>query len=150
MKYAFASAALIAFAAAYGDDAAYPDKYAKETPDGMPESKQRYREVDAKYPYRFEKGAKLKGIEKKCRKNVRKFDEYCHNVNGDLQYADYRNKWDRQTKSKICNHCELGPDGLCVDATLEPLQFHCLAQQSAFDYCIWSREYYTQECEKAI
>ena len=81
MKYAFASAALIAFAAAYGEDAGYPDKYAKTTPEGMPESKQRYREVDSKYPYRFGKtGAKLKNVEKKCRKNVRKFDEYCHNA----------------------------------------------------------------------
>ena len=62
MKYAFASAALIAFAHAYGDDAAYPDKYAKTTPEGMPESIQRYKVVNGRI--RFGKtGAKLGNIE---------------------------------------------------------------------------------------
>ena len=58
MKYAFASAALIAYVAAYGDDAAYPDKYAKGTPAGMPESRQRYRVKDGKFRY-GKTGAKL-------------------------------------------------------------------------------------------
>ena len=67
-----------------------------------------------------------------------------------MQYADYRNKWDRTIKERTCDYCELGSDGLCIDATLEPLQFHCIAQQCAFDYCTWSRDLYIEECNQAI
>ena len=79
MKYAFASVALIAFVQAYGDEGSYPDQYVKTAPEGMPESRQRYRVVNGKF--RFGKtGADYKNVEKKCRKAVREFDAYCHNA----------------------------------------------------------------------
>ena len=79
MKYAFASAALMAFVQAYGDEGSYPDQYVLDAPEGMPESRLRYREVNGKF--RFGKtGADYKKVEKKCRRAVKEFDAYCHNA----------------------------------------------------------------------
>jgi len=44
----------------------------------------------------------------------------------------------------------MGDDGLCLDRSLEPKQFHCIAQQCAFDYCIWSRDLYIEACTVEI
>jgi len=44
----------------------------------------------------------------------------------------------------------MGDDDLCLDRSLEPKQFHCIAQQCAFDYCIWSRDLYIEACTVEI
>ena len=44
----------------------------------------------------------------------------------------------------------MNDDGLCIDRSLEPKQFHCIAQQCAFDYCIWYRDQYIEACKYEI
>ena len=82
--------------------------------------------------------SELKGLPKTCKKGVRQFDAYCHqygiktnNGKKEPRYADYTLE-----------------DGTCDYAdTLE--EVHCLAQDCMFDYCIFRKEQFLEECKAA-
>ena len=142
MKFTFAVATLVAISSAY-----YLDEFVKDKPKGMGRAQRRWKRVGRKRV--LDEQANYRKINRKCRKNVKHFDAYCHNApfGGDrlsdlkLEYAKYTDK------NGQCSRCDMGDDGLCLERELEPKQFHCIAQQCAFDYCIWYRDNYIEACE---
>ena len=93
MKFTFAVATLAAMSSAY-----YLDEFVKDAPEGMGKAQRRFRRVGRRRV--LDEQAPYKKINRKCRKNVRHFDAYCHNApfGGDrlsdlkLEYANYTDK----------------------------------------------------------
>ena len=140
MKFTFAIATLAALSQAY-----YLDEFVKEAPPGMGKRSKRFTKQGKKKI--LDEQANYRELSRECKKNVKKFDKYCHNVGkgkGEKKYSDYRDD-DLQ-----CSYCTVGDDGLCTDVENEPRQFHCIAQQCAFDYCIWYRDQYIEACEQSV
>merc|ERR1712156_1306203 len=142
MKFTFAVATIATLSQAY-----YLDEFVKDAPKGMGRPINRFegargekKVLDEPYDYST--------LPKKCVGRVKQFDRYCHNVGkfrkDGRKYSDYRDD-DLQ-----CSYCEMGEDGLCLDRDLEPKQFHCIAQQCAFDYCKFSRDLYAEACRVEI
>jgi len=142
MKFTFAVATIATLSQAY-----YLDEFVKDAPKGMGRPINRFegargekKVLDEPYDY--------SSLPKKCVGRVKQFDRYCHNVGkfrkDGRKYSDYRDD-DLQ-----CSYCEMGEDGLCLDRDLEPKQFHCIAQQCAFDYCKFSRDLYAEACRVEI
>merc|ERR1712014_288174 len=142
MKFTFAVATIATLSQAY-----YLDEFVKDAPRGMGRPINRFegargekKVLDEPYDY--------SSLPKKCVGRVKQFDRYCHNVGkfrkDGRKYSDFRDD-DLQ-----CSYCEMGEDGLCIDRDEEPKQFHCIAQQCAFDYCKFSRDLYAEACRVEI
>merc|ERR1711948_27580 len=81
------------------------------------------------------KKAQLKGKPRQCKKGARQFDKYCH------QYAikdGHRRKTPKYTDYT-------NADGAC-DHDDDLSQAICLGQQCMFEYCIWRRDEWLEEC----
>ena len=78
----------------------------------------------------------LKGLPKTCKKGVRQFDAYCH---------QYGIKEDN-TKGKEPRYADYTIDGSCDSYTDILEKVHCLAQDCMFDYCMYRRDEFLQEC----
>ena len=82
----------------------------------------------------------LKGLPKTCKKGARQFDAYCHqygikedNAKGkEPRYADYTDA-----------------DGTCDSYTDILEKVHCLAQDCMFDYCMFRRDQFLEDCIEA-
>ena len=74
------------------------------------------------------------GLSRVCKNRARVLDYFCHDVKngGEENFLDYRDE-----------------SGLCSqEHAIE--EFHCLAQQCAFDYCLGYRDTYIEDCEESI
>ena len=112
MKIAFAVATLAAFTQAY-----YLDEFVKEAPKGMSPRRPAKR-FDGKGKDRvLERGYDTETLSRQCKRNVKKFDNYCHNVGskGEKKYSDFRDG------NGQCSQCTVDDStGLCTDRSLEP------------------------------
>ena len=112
MKSAFAVATLAAFTQAY-----YLDEYVKDAPDGMVPRRPTKRFEGRGRDRVFEQGADYDALSRQCKRNVKEFDKYCHNVGsrGERKYSDYRDA------NGQCSQCTIDDStGLCTDRSLEP------------------------------
>ena len=90
---------------------------------------------------RYKKGsdeADYDQIDEKCRKVARKFDSYCHQFN----ISDNVDKEAITPKYADFGDCDQQSEHL------EQLQ--CLSQQCMFDYCLWRRDDWVEDCEAAV
>ena len=78
----------------------------------------------------------LKGLPKTCKKGVRQFDAYCH---------QYGIKEDN-TKGKEPRYADYTIDGSCDSYTDILEKVHCLAQDCMFDYCMFRRDQFLEDC----
>lgn len=88
MKILFAVAALATITEAY-----YLDEFVDDAPSRMGRRTKRFTIEDGKKV--LEEQADYRSITKQCRKNVRKFDRYCHNLGkdrGGKRFSDYRDE----------------------------------------------------------
>ena len=143
MKFTFTIATIAALSQAY-----YLDEFVKDAPRGMGRPINRFEGRRGEKKVLDEPYEDFSSLPKKCKAKVKQFDRYCHNVGkfrkDGRKYSDYRDD-DLQ-----CSYCEMGDDGLCTDVENEPKQFHCIAQQCAFDYCKFSRDLYAEACRVEI
>ena len=70
-----------------------------------------------------------------CKAGADAFDQYCHGRVNRHRYADFRDPM-----SGECDYAE------AADGDIEA-QIHCLAQQCMYDYCIWRRDQYIENCD---
>ena len=74
-----------------------------------------------------------------CLKEARMFDAYCHQYKAKEgkapRYADYTEAEDNRE---------------CGQWTDDESAAHCLAQDCMFDYCLWRRDEWVEDCEAAV
>ena len=143
MKFTIAIAAFAAFALAElpEDELDAFDQSVLTKPPGMPNATRRRSDI---------KVGRVLGRDARdlCAANVKKFNAYClgKGKQGKGKYGDYR-------QGGQCNFCTTDGQGLCNgdDRELKQFQqFHCEAQQCAYDYCAWSRDLYIEDCKQAV
>ena len=143
MKFTIAIAAFAAFALAGlpEDELDAFDQSVETKPPGMGAATKRKSDIKI--------GRVLgRDARKICAANVKKFNNYClgKGKQGKGKYGDYR-------EDGQCTYCQTDDQGLCngADRALKQFQqFHCEAQQCAYDYCAWSRDLYIEECKQAV
>ena len=89
-------------------------------------------------------------LNKQCRKGARQFDAYCHQYN---VRDGHRRKTPKYTDYKFYPEPqpdEEQPEGFCNFAETDKLsQVVCLREQCMFEYCIYRRDEWIDECEEA-
>ena len=83
----------------------------------------------------FVKWSQLKGLPRQCKRGARQFDRYCH------QYMIADGREDKTPKYTDYT----GGTGVCDHAD-DLSQAICLGQQCMFEYCIWRRDEWLDNC----
>ena len=149
MKITLVLAAVAAYAYADGDCCEDLGSY---DPKCIPEALEGPDNWDARFTLRIREGKKPKKIgsdmirwadmrllqSRQCRRGARQFDAYCHQYNVRDGHPKKTPKYTDYT----------GGSGVC-EYEDDLSQAICLGQQCMFEYCIWRRDEWIDECEEA-